>query len=195
MTPEEDSVVRALLSASIPIDDVAALFARVLHAYGPSRRDDILRLLFAQMEDAEAAPLVSPTAFGPSPRARSIVWAALREVFPQRPTIPWDAVTSAGADFRSERQRRRGQLIALYVDDTLQCPAFQFRLRGGQLPLRPTVAQANVVLRANGDPWGALSWWVSTNGRLEGRAPVELIDTDEEQNLKPLAEAVVEPIG
>ncbi len=56
--------------------------------------------------------------------------------------------------------------------------------------MRPAVAAASTALGALDDPWGVGSWWVSPPARLTGeRAPVDLVDTEEEDRLLRLARA------
>lgn len=49
-------------------------------------------------------------------------------------------------------------------------PAFQF---DESLHLRRPVAEANEILLAKADPWGALSWWLAPHPRWEHRRPCE----------------------
>jgi hypothetical protein len=64
-------------------------------------------------------------------------------------------------------------------------PAFQFDPVEGRV--RPVVAQVNRHLQALEDPWGVASWWVSSQPRLDGRSPRDLLGSDEEPDLLVLA--------
>ncbi|WP_372348849.1 hypothetical protein [Streptomyces sp. KL116D] len=74
------------------------------------------------------------------------------------------------------RQRDEPRLIRLRgPGGRTRLPRFQFT--ADAVPL-PVVLDANTVLGADRDPWGAADWWLSANAWLSGGArPADLIGT------------------
>ncbi|HET7327020.1 MAG TPA: hypothetical protein VFJ14_06995, partial [Nocardioidaceae bacterium] len=85
----------------------------------------------------------------------------------------------------ASRLRLSSRLVGIKQGNRYLYPAFQFDLAQRQVP--PAVAEVNKLLDAAGDPWGVASWWISDSPRLGGRAPRDLIGTDEETDLPVLA--------
>lgn len=69
--------------------------------------------------------------------------------------------------------RSRGQLLAFECEGAYRYPSFQFDHELHRI--RPVVAYANGELDSNGDPWGSLSWWFSSDRVLEGKRPADLV--------------------
>ncbi|TDD82639.1 hypothetical protein [Actinomadura rubrisoli] len=67
-------------------------------------------------------------------------------------------------------------------------PAFQFDETGAP---RPVVLRINALLGADLDPWGAASWWLDRDARLN-EAPSRLIGNVPDDDLVAVAMAVVE---
>ena len=109
---------------------------------------------------------------------------------------PGDAAVALGARATNRekvrRLRERSALLGLPSGNGFLYPAFQFdALRRGVFP---EVIEANELLDAAGDPWGAASWWMGGNARLAER-PVECVGTERAADLIEAAGALVEPIG
>jgi serine/threonine protein kinase len=81
--------------------------------------------------------------------------------------------------------------LTLPVGDGYRYPTFQFDVRW---QVTPEVAAANRTLRASSDPWGAASWWLSPNARIDGRAPRDLVGEDPDTIIE-IAGAVIEAVG
>lgn len=90
--------------------------------------------------------------------------------------------------------RRRGAILGLPRGNRYVYPEFQFDQAKQQV--RPVIEEVGKILDAGTDPWGAVSWWVSPNPRLQnGRAPKDLLDSSEAKGLPNLARAIVDDIG
>lgn len=77
------------------------------------------------------------------------------------------------AELRLESLRGEGALIRLPRALNWEYPKFQFDLAAGAVI--PIAAYANVDLKAETDPWGALAWW-ETPIRIAGaQTPLELL--------------------
>jgi hypothetical protein len=83
----------------------------------------------------------------------------------------------------------------LIEEDVVLLPAFQFDTVGRRI--YAAVQAVTKLLKGTEDPWGVVSWWISPNARLGGRAPKDLLVEDESSRTRIIlaAEAVVEPIG
>ncbi len=90
-------------------------------------------------------------------------------------------------------QRLRGELLGIPRKNAFLYPEFQFDTKRNCV--YETVREINKQLDAKDDPWGVASWWTTPSERLENRAPKDLLGTDEEPNLKLLADADLAPIG
>ena len=93
----------------------------------------------------------------------------------------------------ASRLRSNGELLALPVANQYVYPAFQIDVRRKRV--HPEIKMVGDLLSAADDPWGVLSWWESPNSRIGDRRPRDLLGTAEAQQLRSLAEAVVEPVG
>lgn len=89
-------------------------------------------------------------------------------------------------------ERLSGRLIGLPRGrQAFVFPAFQFDLDSRRV--HPVVADVNLALDALNDPWGVASWWVAPTSRLVGRAaPMDLIGTGRDDDLRALAAAETE---
>ncbi|ORL76867.1 hypothetical protein [Prescottella equi] len=68
--------------------------------------------------------------------------------------------------------RADGQLIGFpYPGSTYQYPAFQIDMERHRV--HPLVAHANRALRADRDPYGVASWWITPTDILDGRCPLD----------------------
>ncbi|MFD6878652.1 MULTISPECIES: hypothetical protein [unclassified Streptomyces] len=67
-------------------------------------------------------------------------------------------------------------------------PSFQFTPDGR---LRDTVRDVNLLLDADGDPWGAADWWLSPNAWLDAE-PALLLGTADEPRLPETARLLTE---
>lgn len=87
-----------------------------------------------------------------------------------------------------ERWVARGDLIALPSARGPRYPAFQ--IDRGQRRIWPVVAYCNQRLRANRDPWGAASWWITHHEWLS-RPPLELVGyAKEHERLRQAADMI-----
>lgn len=73
-------------------------------------------------------------------------------------------------------------------DRGIQLPAFQFAPAGQPYPV---VRQINLLLDAEGDPWGVADWWLGPNA-WTGTVPAESIGQLDDQVLVAAAQAVAE---
>ena len=91
-------------------------------------------------------------------------------------------------------KRRKGEVLGLPVGNRFLIPAFQVDLE--RRMVRPGVREVNMVLGADGDPWGVASWWVSGNGRLAGKSPADVVrDASRAPDVVRAARAVTAPVG
>ena len=90
-------------------------------------------------------------------------------------------------------KRKQGEILGVPVANYYAYPAFQFDR--ARRRVFPEIAPVNELLRAEADPFGVFSWWVSPNTRIDARAPYQLLGTADADVLKSLAEAIVEPVG
>jgi hypothetical protein len=95
-----------------------------------------------------------------------------------------------GANLNLPRLRRNGAVILLVQPGSVTVPDFQFQMQGDVAVPRMSVRRCNASLLAGADPWGALSWWVSSNGYLAGQAPLALLGSGDEERLTALAESM-----
>ena len=109
----------------------------------------------------------------------------------EAPTVgQWEIDERLMTSTKSAQLIKGEQLIRVTLDtEALEFPMFQFERAHNEpslLEVRAPVAAANRVLVAGTDPWGALGWWVTPNGYLDGRPPAVIVE-------EPLAaDAVVE---
>ncbi|MFF3016768.1 hypothetical protein [Streptomyces sp. NPDC057939] len=74
---------------------------------------------------------------------------------------------------------------------SIRLPSFQFTPDGRP---RDTVREVNLLLDADGDPWGAADWWLSPNAWLAAE-PVRLFGTSDEPRLPETARLLTETEG
>lgn len=77
------------------------------------------------------------------------------------------------AELRLESLRGEGALIRLPRGLNWEYPKFQFDLAAGAVI--PIAAYANVDLKAETDPWGALAWWATPIRIAGAQTPLELL--------------------
>lgn len=87
----------------------------------------------------------------------------------------------------TKRLRDGSELIALKHGRAYVYPEFQFD--PAKHKVRKVVADANLLLLAGRDPWGALAWWTSENPRWGRRRP---IDYPDDERVVTLAGAVAD---
>jgi hypothetical protein len=74
------------------------------------------------------------------------------------------------------RWRKEGKLFGVPYRGQILYPAFQFDDDGG---LRPVISDVLAALpRDQMSDWEIALWWTAANGLLDGRRPVDLLDTD-----------------
>lgn len=88
--------------------------------------------------------------------------------------------------------RVRSWIVGLPSGRGFLYPAFQFDVNRREV--FPEVRAVNVELSANSDPWGAASWWIAENARLQA-IPADLVGTSRAQDLAYAAGAITELIG
>jgi hypothetical protein len=89
------------------------------------------------------------------------------------------------------RWRKEGRIFGVpYRGHTLY-PAFQFDKEGA---LRPAIARVLAALpREQMSAWETALWWTAANGRLDGRRPVDLLDSEPEA-VVAAAHVLAEPL-
>lgn len=90
-------------------------------------------------------------------------------------------------------QRLRGELLGIPRLNAYLYPEFQFDTARGRI--YETARSINQQLDAKNDPWGVASWWTTSSERLGNRAPKDLLGTDDEPELRLLADADLAPVG
>jgi hypothetical protein len=91
------------------------------------------------------------------------------------------------------RWRRDGRVLAVEHHGASLYPGFQFTDTGQP---RPVVEAVLKYLREDdASAWQQALWFLSANGWLDGRRPVDLLATDPELVVRAAAEAVREPVG
>jgi hypothetical protein len=118
--------------------------------------------------------------FGPEEIARE---AALRglvraRIFEQDMLTASAVAEIVGSRSTNPRQyankaRLRSEIVGVPWRNQYLFPRFQFDEEHGCV--RPDAGEVNRVLCAVDDPWGVASWWVSSNGRLGGRTPADVL--------------------
>jgi hypothetical protein len=84
--------------------------------------------------------------------------------------------------------RQPGALVL----SNMMAPKFQFDAAGRLLPV---VAEINTMIEADSDPWAAASWWISADSYLGGRAPADLVGSDDKhRELRIAARRFLAPI-
>ena len=73
----------------------------------------------------------------------------------------------------ANKARLRSEIVGVPWRNQYLYPRFQFDEEHGCV--RPEAGEVNRVVRAVDDPWGVASWWVSANGRLDGRTPADVL--------------------
>ncbi|MEA2602976.1 MAG: hypothetical protein QOF89_3968 [Acidobacteriota bacterium] len=71
--------------------------------------------------------------------------------------------------------KREGLIFTVYHQGRSVYPAFQFDNEGRP---RPVVAEVLATLGQQGRGWQLALWFMSANGWLGGRRPVDVLDTD-----------------
>jgi hypothetical protein len=90
------------------------------------------------------------------------------------------------------REREAGELLAFEVDGEFRYPAFQFKTSGKVAPVVPQLLALGTAL---GWPpfggWSMMLWLFSPEAELEGRRPVDLIESEAPLLLKAFARRFV----
>jgi hypothetical protein len=90
-----------------------------------------------------------------------------------------EILSPTGKTHRSiaQHRRRANELLGVKVGNQYLHPKFQ--IDPVRHEIRPIVSYANRALECDADPWGALDWWYSEDEALDGRRPVDMLDTGE----------------
>jgi hypothetical protein len=78
----------------------------------------------------------------------------------------------------ANRLRLRSEIVGVPHHNQFLFPRFQFDEETGTV--WPAARQANALLDASNDPWGAASWWVTPDATIGGRAPKDLLGSEDE---------------
>jgi hypothetical protein len=174
--------------------DLSVVLERVLERRPRSSATQQLRNLvrLALLEDEEVERLA-----GPALHVHSSVEDAFDDlrikVEARRTILSHDMLDAAavadlmGGGAKNRREvasglKRRGVVVALPGSGRgFLYPSFQFD--PVEKRVRPIVAEVNRHLQALEDPWGVASWWVSSQPRLDGRSPRDVLGSDEEHDL------------
>lgn len=172
--PLDDDVLAALRAGLLHSGAAASAIFEILAPYPLGERREIIRLLRTWIAEASIDVLAVPT----EPQAvrtvlLSRLWAV--EVGAQPPTIAAREIDAHLARSTSAELVSRQELVRVSLEtEVVEFPMFQFQQAEREpalLEVRAPVATANRLLLAGTDPWGALSWWVTPNGYLNGRPP------------------------
>jgi poly(hydroxyalkanoate) granule-associated protein len=79
---------------------------------------------------------------------------------------------STGVHLDLERWRREGKIFTVRDGEDVFVPSFQFDERGHP---RPAVARVIQLLGGTTSEWGLALWFVSNNGWIDGKRPVDLL--------------------
>jgi hypothetical protein len=91
------------------------------------------------------------------------------------------------------RWRREGRLVAVEHHGTTYYPAFQFDVDGRP---RPVVADVLKQLsHPSMTPWQQALWFTTANGWLDGRRPVDLLESNPTAVAAAAREALRDPVG
>lgn len=176
--PLDDDALARLVAGSLHPGAAASAIFEILATYPFAERHEIIRLLRSWVAEASVDLFAVPAE--PQPvRALllSRLWAVDTGLEP--PTIAardidLHLVGSTSADLVSRQELVRVSLES----EAIEFPMFQFQRapdHASMLEVRAPVATVNRLLLAGTDPWGALSWWVTPNGFLEGRPPADTV--------------------
>jgi hypothetical protein len=88
-----------------------------------------------------------------------------------------------------DRWRREGSLFALTHQDATYVPGFQLDEKGHP---RPAVAQVIELLGDTTSEWGLALWFAAANGWLDGKRPVDLLDSAPEDVIEAAERAAEE---
>ncbi len=192
----DEQVLQALEQGLLSVAEAAEALSVLLSNYDSSSRLEIAERLTSLGLPAFAAAEAEQAEV-----RRSEPRAPVRERLMERLRMQ-DASLLELDDQRLQRSnlnlpylRSRDALILLVRPGSVTVPAFQFQLREDVALPRLTVRRCNAILLAGEDPWGALSWWVSSNGYLSGRSPVALLDSVDENQLTALADSMTAIAG
>lgn len=129
-------------------------------------------------------------------RAR-IADEAIARIWREKVLEPAEVALALGAKESNREKasslRKRSWLLGVPRDRSYLYPAFQIDV--ARRRLYPEVRQVNETLGAAADPWGVASWWLSTNDRLGGARPADLVGSRRTEELVEAAKAVTAPIG
>jgi hypothetical protein len=200
-----DRELLALIRRAAPTQsDMVELIAAIIADFTDSER----RAIFAELEAAGVLGslegyLAHSAAYAEPLPVREVsndyqdwMLGQLRERFPAQPVVDLTNTTDMERDLFSG-MARLNRLVLLVVEGRQVVPTFQLeRVASDRSLPRFAVQRTNQILRVGEDPWGALSWWTSPNGWLDGgRSPADLIGTDAEATVSELAESLLANAG
>ncbi len=73
------------------------------------------------------------------------------------------------------RLRSSSELLGLQIGQLYNYPVFQLDTAKNQV--KPVVRYANKKLDARNNPWDVASWWVTPTDALDGRTPLERLES------------------
>lgn len=88
-----------------------------------------------------------------------------------------------------DRWRREGSIFAVTHRDATYVPGFQLDEKGHP---RPAVAQVIELLGDTTSEWGLALWFAAANGWLDGKRPVDLLDSAPEEVVEAAERAAEE---
>jgi hypothetical protein len=91
------------------------------------------------------------------------------------------------------RWRREGRLVAVEHHGTIFYPAFQFDADGR--PRRVVEDVLKLLDDPEMSPWQQALWFTTANGWLDGRRPVDLLETEPAAVVAAARDALREPVG
>lgn len=189
----DEELMRALGEGWLSPEEAAGAIEMLLSDYPAEARERIYRSLFGGDRGKLAHSMPEPLA----PEVSPPVLLRILDDLTRHGGLWTSTEESQREALRLFQLRRRGDVIVFARHGRIESPAFQFDEPDAPYFQEPrfSVRRPNQLLMAGQDPWGALDWWVAPNGRLDGRAPASLLDTDEEADLTSLAESITEPVG
>jgi hypothetical protein len=192
------SSATALQAALVDLDEdeLLRLIEDVVRTRHPTRGDEIGALLRFAMEREEVTMRLSGRALRVYSSASEAYADLQTTVMARRDILAQDMLDASavaevlgykGANVRdlASDLRRRGQIVGVRDANRYLYLAFQFDPK--RAVVRPIVSAINQHLDSREDPWAVASWWVSPNPRLSGRAPWQMLGTNDESDLLELA--------
>lgn len=186
----DQQVLEALEQGLLSVAEAAEALSTLLSNYDEEARANILeRLANLGMPQHSAEPdLVEYWRWEPRAPARERLLQRLR--MQDATLLELHDRRLQGSNLNLSRLRQSDAVILLVQPGSVTVPEFQFQMQDDAAVPRLSVRRCNASLLAGADPWGALSWWISSNGYLASRAPLALLGTDDEEQLAALAESM-----